>query len=175
MRRAKLYRHPDARKRQKILPRPAWLALRRRRQRHRHKNETPHGSSPRQSKSICPQPVNQVCKERDGAQRDASAWAEARCNAVSNAARGEKQQHQKEERKCRQRGREFAAAIAVPGGIKRSRKAQPGPEAEHRKHTELARRWQIVYLTFKKKEKIVAYRHRIPNRTQSHAEPYAFC
>jgi hypothetical protein len=62
----------------------------------------------------------------------------------------------------------------VPGGIKRSRKAQPGPQAEHGKHTELARRWQNGCSTFKMKEKIVAQTHGIPNPTDLHAWHHAF-
>jgi len=91
---AKLYRHPNARKGQEILPSSARFPLRRGSQRHRHKNKTSRRPSPRERKSICPQPVNQVCKERGGAQCQASARTEARPKRVCNAARSKKQHHQ---------------------------------------------------------------------------------
>jgi hypothetical protein len=47
----------------------------------------------------------------------------------------------------------------MPGGIKGSRKAQPGPQAEHGKHTELARRLQIACLKVTKRKRRLYRRH----------------
>src|SRR5882672_2335166 len=147
VRRREFHGHPNSRYGYEVLPAAGWLPCCRSCERKRDENKTGDRGGTRECESICSQGVNQVDKEHRDAKQKAAAGAEACGKAFRYAARGKKKHHQKENREGRQRSRKAAAAITEPRGIKRSRKRERGPQAEHGKRADLASGGQTRIVT----------------------------
>src|SRR5260370_9851533 len=114
--RRKLEGHPASRKDEKSFPRSRRFLPCGGGEGKRNENKASDSSSTCERKSICPQGVNQVHKEHGGAEKEATARAEARGEATLHAARGNKQHHQKQTRESRDCGRARTGTGTHPRG-----------------------------------------------------------
>src|SRR5260370_21464290 len=96
--RRKLDGHPDSSKDEKIFPRSRRFLPCGGGEGKRNENKASDSSSTCGRKSICPQGVNQVHKEHGGAEKKATATAEARGQATLHTALRTKPQHQQNKR-----------------------------------------------------------------------------
>src|SRR5438552_2622100 len=119
--RQRLDRQPYSRDGEEVLESAGRLTFRSGSEEQRNENETRDGEGTRERERICPQRVDQIEEEHGGAEQVAAAGAEARGEAILDAARGKKQGHEKEKREGGERGSELAAAVALPGGVQRPR------------------------------------------------------
>src|SRR5260370_16171854 len=143
----RLHCHPNARNGKKVLPGTRRLAFRSSGEAQRNENKAGDCGRTRERKRICAQGINQVYKEQRGAEQVAAASAEARGEAILDAARGQDKHHQKEKREGRKRGSEGAAAVALPGRVQCTGKSQHGPQTEHGERAELAHGRQAGIVT----------------------------